>query len=232
MELDRYLFNESGDPLSRPTTPTVTKVNYKEGIKPDLSRVPTPIRSTVAIGNSTDSCRQSITSPSPQLLESIGRTPESTPDRSRPPSRSSTASSPLVKSLPGDGFGSSRGTPLSISLNSSLESSREDNTTGRPWILYITSSHTFCYKGGLQWSNLTKCGLFFNIVSPAVHTFFLSVLQRLDSCSVEALILNLENVIFIHWSDTTSQPIVFPCWGTENMQMVPNQENIEGDQPV
>ena len=29
-----------------------------------------------------------------------------------------------------------------------------------------------------------------------------------------------------HWSDTTSQSSVFLCWGPENSQMVPNQENI------
>ena len=45
-----------------------------------------------------------------------------------------------------------------------------------------------------QWSNLTKCGLFFNIVSPAVHTLLPSVLQHLDSRDVEALILILEKV--------------------------------------
>ena len=33
-------------------------------------------------------------------------------------------------------------------------------------------------------------------------------------------------------SDTASQPSVFSCWGTENNQMVPNQDNMEGDQPV
>ena len=36
-----------------------------------------------------------------------------------------------------------------------------------------------------------------------------------------------------HLSDTASQPSVwFSCWGTWNSQMVPNQENVEGDQPV
>ena len=35
-----------------------------------------------------------------------------------------------------------------------------------------------------------------------------------------------------HQSHTASQPNVFSCWGTENSQMVQNQENIEGDQPV
>ena len=29
-----------------------------------------------------------------------------------------------------------------------------------------------------------------------------------------------------------SQVLCFSCWGTENSQMVPNQENMEADQPV
>ena len=33
----------------------------------------------------------------------------------------------------------------------------------------------------MQWSNLTKCGLFFNIVSPVVHKLLLSVLQEYRS---------------------------------------------------
>eukprot|EP00057_Strongylocentrotus_purpuratus_P034054 XP_793746.3 PREDICTED: YEATS domain-containing protein 2 [Strongylocentrotus purpuratus] len=123
VELDRYLFNESGDPLSRPSTPTVTKVNYKEGLKPDLSRVPTPLRNSLALAND-DARRQSLTSPSPLLLETLGKTPESTPDRSRPPSRSSSLSSPLVKSLPGDG--SNRATPISIDSN--YDRPREENS--------------------------------------------------------------------------------------------------------
>ena len=41
----------------------------------------------------------------------------------------------------------------------------------------------------MQWSLLTKCGLFCNIVSPAVHTLLPPVLQYLDSCRIEALIL-------------------------------------------
>ena len=47
----------------------------------------------------------------------------------------------------------------------------------------------------MQWSNLTKCGLFFKIVSPAVHTVLPSVLQHLDSHGIEALILILEKVL-------------------------------------
>ena len=94
----------------------------------------------------------------------------------------------------------------------------------------------------MQWLNLTKCGLFFNIVSPAVHKILPSVLQHLDSCGIEALILILEKVlncrydlgliIVLFRSDTASQPSVFSCWGTENSQMVPNQENIEDDHPL
>ena len=37
--------------------------------------------------------------------------------------------------------------------------------------------------------------LFFNMVSPAVHTLLPSVLQRLDSSGIEALILILEKVL-------------------------------------
>ena len=95
----------------------------------------------------------------------------------------------------------------------------------------------------MQWSNLTKCGLFFNIVSPAVHTLLPSVLQCLDSHGIEALILIFDKVLNCRYdlivrSDTASQPsgvFVMSCWRTENSQMLPNQENMEGqegDQPV
>ena len=47
----------------------------------------------------------------------------------------------------------------------------------------------------MPWSNLTKSGLFFNIVSPAFHTLPPSVLQRLDSRVIETLILILEKVL-------------------------------------
>ena len=92
----------------------------------------------------------------------------------------------------------------------------------------------------MQWSNLTKCGLFFNIVSPAgaaVHTLLpLVLLQRLDSRGIEALILIFEKVFNCRY-DLIIGPILLPsqvffsCCGTENIQMVPNQENMEGDQP-
>ena len=88
----------------------------------------------------------------------------------------------------------------------------------------------------MQWLNLTKCGLFFTIVSPAVHTL-LSVLQRLDSCGIKALILIIEKVLNCRYDLIISlillpSQVFFSCWGTENSQMVPNQENMEGDQPV
>ena len=78
--------------------------------------------------------------------------------------------------------------------------------------------------------------LFFNIFSPAVRTLLPSLLQRLHSRGIEALILILKKVlncrmILPHRSDTASQPSVFSCWGTEKSQMMPNQ-NVEGDQPV
>ena len=47
----------------------------------------------------------------------------------------------------------------------------------------------------MQWSNLTKCGLFVNIVSPSVHTLLPLVWQHLDSCGIESLILILEKVL-------------------------------------
>ena len=82
----------------------------------------------------------------------------------------------------------------------------------------------------MQWSNLTKCGLFFNIVSPAVHTLLPSVLQRLDSLGIEALILILKKSSkFCKYNLIIG--LIFSCWRTENIQMVPNQ-NMEGDQPV
>ena len=89
----------------------------------------------------------------------------------------------------------------------------------------------------MQWSNLTKCSLFLNIVSPAVHILLPLMLQHLNSCGIEALILILGKSLQLqiwphHWFDTASQPGDFSCWGTENSQMVPNQENMEGYQLV
>ena len=66
------------------------------------------------------------------------------------------------------------------------------------------------------------------------HTSSVGVRQRLG---IEALILILVNVPNCRY-DLITGPILLPgqvffsCWGTENSQMVPNQENMEGDQPV
>ena len=61
----------------------------------------------------------------------------------------------------------------------------------------------------MQWLNLTKCGLFLNIVSPAVHTLLPSVLQCLDSCGIEALILILEKLLNCRY-DLIIGPILLP----------------------
>ena len=81
----------------------------------------------------------------------------------------------------------------------------------------------------MQWSNLTKCGLYVNIVSPVVHTLLPSVLQRLDSCGIK-IVLNCRYDLIVG-PIIASQLSAFSSWGTENSQMVPNQENMEGDQP-
>ena len=58
---------------------------------------------------------------------------------------------------------------------------------------------------------LTKCGLFFNIVSSAVHTLIQSVLQSLDSSGIEADPQKSPQLQIWphHRSDTASQPSVF-----------------------
>ena len=99
---------------------------------------------------------------------------------------------------------------------------------------------------GWLWCNgwlLTKCGLFFNIVSPAVDpqtsSIGVAALGFPPFPWYEALILILEKVLNYcrphHRSDILlpSQVFVcFSCWRTENSQMVPNQENMEGYQPI
>ena len=88
----------------------------------------------------------------------------------------------------------------------------------------------------MQWLNLTRCGLYSNLVSPVVHTLLPLVLHCLDSCDIEVLILILEKVLNCRYNLIIS-PILLPSqvcflsWGTANSQMVPNQEN-QGDQPV
>ena len=93
----------------------------------------------------------------------------------------------------------------------------------------------------MQWSNLTKCGLFFNIVSPAVQTFHPSVLQRLDSCSIPGWYISSHPDPRKRSStpDMTSSSVryCFPakCFNhtgkQKYSQMVPNPENMEGDPP-
>ena len=72
-----------------------------------------------------------------------------------------------------------------------------------------------------QWPNWTKCGLYFNIVSPAVHTLLPSLLLSSWSSTKSTADLIIGPIL-----------LLFSCRGTENSQMVPNQEKMEGDQPV
>ena len=79
----------------------------------------------------------------------------------------------------------------------------------------------------MQWSNLAKCGLFFNIVFPVVHTPLPLVMQHLDSFGIEALIPILQKVLNCRY-DLIIGPIMLPSQmffmlGTGNSQMVPNQ---------
>ena len=117
-------------------------------------------------------------------------------------------------------------------------------STHKPWNIHfhIPQTQTLCYTHTrvgwkvhrltmMQWLNLTKCGLFFYIASPAVHTLLPSVLQCLDSGGIEALILILEKVLncrydFIICLILLLSQVFFLCWGTKNSQMVPNQENM------
>ena len=74
------------------------------------------------------------------------------------------------------------------------------------------------------------------VLEPHTLICHASVLQRLDSRGIEALILILEKVLNCRY-DLIIGPILLPsqvflsCRGTENSQMVPNQENMEADQP-
>ena len=74
----------------------------------------------------------------------------------------------------------------------------------------------------LQWSNLTKCGLFFIIVFSAVHTLLPSVLQRLDSRCMKVLILILKKVLNCRYDliiDLILLPsqVFFSCWGNRKI---------------
>ena len=85
-----------------------------------------------------------------------------------------------------------------------------------------------------KYLNLTKVGLFFNIICSAVHTFLPSVLQCLDPGGIEVLFLTLKKILNSGNDVIISlfQQDVFSSLGTENNSMVPNQENMEGDQSV
>ena len=88
------------------------------------------------------------------------------------------------------------------------------------------------------------CGVFFNTsLHCGPHTFSIGVVALgFQWYRIEALILILKKcpqlqILPHHRSDTAavlraSEVFFFPCWGTENSQMVPNQGNMEGDHPV
>ena len=81
----------------------------------------------------------------------------------------------------------------------------------------------------LQWSNLTKCGLFFNIVSPAVRTLLPSVFQRLPWIPVGYRSSHPDPRKSPQLrSDKAFQSSIFSRWGTEYSQVVPNQVNNYG----
>ena len=93
----------------------------------------------------------------------------------------------------------------------------------------------------IQCSNLTNCCLFFNIsLSCGPHTSSISVaaLGFLWYRSFHIFILILEKVLNCRYDLIIIGPILLPSQvyfhvgGKENSQMVPNQENMQGDQPV
>ena len=86
-----------------------------------------------------------------------------------------------------------------------------------------------------QWSILTNCGLFFhNSIPCCPHTFSIGVWipawyssSHPDPRKVLNCIITLSPVWYCF-----PAKCFFSCWGTENSQMVPTQENMEDDQPV
>lgn len=76
--------------------------------------------------------------------------------------------------------------------------------------------------------NVTKCGLIFNIVPLAVHTFLPSVLQFLDPIDEEDFILLVKNVINSRY-DIINVILVFFFMGTDDSHINPNQEKRKGD---
>ena len=88
----------------------------------------------------------------------------------------------------------------------------------------------------MQWSHLTNCN-FSIYTSTPVYTLLPSVSQCLDSCG-KALILILEKVLNCRQFMTISSVRCcspakwFFMLGNRNSHILPNQENMEGDQPV
>ena len=80
------------------------------------------------------------------------------------------------------------------------------------WKLCMWVGWKVCRLTMMQWSNLIKCGLFLNIVSPAGHTLLPLVLQCLDCCGIEALIVILKKVLncSLHIYDIIIGPILLP----------------------
>ena len=80
--------------------------------------------------------------------------------------------------------------------------------------------------------NFDQMWFIFNIVSPAVHTLLPSVLRRLNFYGIEALILILKKVLncrYNHIIGPASQSSIFHDGEQNVSQIVPNQENMEGD---
>ena len=89
----------------------------------------------------------------------------------------------------------------------------------------------------MQWSNLTKCGLFFIIFSPAVHTLLLSGVAALGfpwyrSSHPDPQKSPQLQIWPHHRCDTASQPSVFFHVGEQKIVRWCQIRNMEGDQPV
>ena len=83
-----------------------------------------------------------------------------------------------------------------------------------------------------------QCGPFFSIVFPVVHTLRPSVLQHLDfnglKCRSSHPVPRKRSQLQI-WLIIGSILLPIKCFfmlGNKKSQMAPNQENMEGDQPV
>nr|KAJ8033857.1 YEATS domain-containing protein 2 [Holothuria leucospilota] len=109
VELDRHLFEDEVATVSRPSTPTVTKVNYREGFKPGLSRTPPSLRSSPSVlstkssspHTSDDQVSTPTSSPASELSKANSRrgTPVTLEESYGVPSRSSTPSPNLTNKV-------------------------------------------------------------------------------------------------------------------------------------